>query len=110
MYQTGESPLYFACLHNHLAVALLLLQSGALPNTAVKDRPTSGTRLDSNASKADTLCTACSEKISNTKSGGDTPLCAASKHGNVELVAALLVNGADIGLRTEVCHFSFLTF
>lgn len=48
------------------------------------------------------VCSVCSGKLSESAQG-DTPLCAASAHGNLDLVAALVFHGAKIGLKTVVC-------
>ena len=88
-------------------MARLLLQHGAHPDTIVKSGSTStSSAVEMPVSGA--LCSSCNGKLGEAVSEGDTPLCAASKHGNLDLVTALLSKGANIGLKTEVFYFVFL--
>lgn len=88
-------------------MARLLLQHGAQPDTIVKSGSTStSSAVEMPVSGA--LCSSCSGKLGEAVCEGDTPLCAASKHGNLDLVTALLSKGANIGLKTEVFYLFFL--
>lgn len=111
--KNGQKRLHMACLYGDVAVAALLIDSGADVNMSTSLLPNSlrhmalgGTPLLHTASEHDNvdivdLLIESGADVNLTSEGGETPLHWAARRGNEAVVKSLLRGGADISARNN---------